>query len=177
LDHAIPPALANVPFALFVVSQLFDVVGEEELANEWADKLMALDAQNADAEVMFFKGYVYSEGIGRYEENQEYAMAFFKAAAALGHMDAMGNIAEMYYEGEKVERNDTLALSWAKMLYDSQHPFGLYIYGRAYYEGHGLAKNKKLGEQLLKKVAEMKHTNSLGVFSAQNFINENLSCD
>ena len=117
---------------------------------------MSLDQKNEDAEVMIAKGHIYLSENKIYGLNTEYATAFFRAAAAKESLEALCHIANMYYEGDGVDTDYNMAITWAKMAYEAGAPLGLYIYGRAYYEGNGLRKNKKTGEELIRKAAGMK---------------------
>ena len=173
LNMAIPPAMAGIPMAMTFAAIIFNSIGQEEEAAKWADKLMALDPQNEDADVMVAKGGIYEEGVGNYAANSEYAIAFYRASAAKGNLDALCFVAEMYYEGEKVERNYQLALTWAKAAYQAKNPYGLYIYGRAYIEGNGVPKDTLTGKRLLKEASTMKDVYSMGAVAAKIYLNEN----
>ena len=171
LNMCIPPALAGQPFAMAFCAYLFGLAGKEDEANAWADKVMAADPQNQDPAVMYAKGLIYEEGIAHYEQNTEYALAFYKAAASMGYMDAAYDIAQMYYKGEVVTLDDNIALQWAKMAYDAKHPAGLFFYGRAYYEGRGLPKNKLMGKQLIEQAAAST-VHSKAVLEALQYVEE-----
>ena len=172
LNMCIPPALAGQPFAMAFCAYLFGLAGKEDEANAWTDKVMATDPQNQDPAVMYAKGLIYEEGIAHYEQNTEYALAFYKAAASMGYMDAAYDIAQMYYKGEVVTLDDNIALQWAKMAYDAKHPAGLFFYGRAYYEGRGLPKNKLMGKQLIEQAAAST-VYSKAVMESLQYIEEN----
>ena len=171
LNMCIPPALAGQPFAMAFCAYLFGLAGKEDEANAWTDKVMATDPQNQDPAVMYAKGLIYEEGIAHYDQNTEYALAFYKAAASMGYMDAAYDIAQMYYKGEVVTQDDNIALQWAKMAYDAKHPAGLFFYGRAYYEGRGLPKNKLTGKQLIEQAAAST-VHSKAVLEALQYVEE-----
>ena len=173
LNMAIPPAIAGVPMAMMFAAIIFNSMGQEAEAAKWADKLMALDPQNEDADVMLAKGSIYEEGIGRYSANAEYAVAFYRAAAAKGNLDALCFAADMYYEGKKVEKNFQIALAWAKMAYEAKNAYGLFFYGRAYYEGNGVPKDSLTGKRLIREAASMKDTSFLGALIAEMYKKEN----
>ena len=173
LDMAIPPAIAGNPMAMLLVAAIFNSVEQKEETMKWVDKLMALDPQNEDGDVMMAKGSVYEDGIGRYEENIEYAIAFYRAAASKGNLDALCFVSNMYFEGKKVEQNYQMALTWAKMSYEAKNAYGLYIYGRAYYEGKGLPKDTLTGKRLIRQAAGMKETSYLGACEAEIYMKEN----
>jgi len=173
LNMAIPPAIAGIPMAISFVAVILNSVGQEAEAAKWADKLMALDPQNEDADVMVAKGGIYEEGIGQYAKNAEYAIAFYRAAATKGNLDALCFVADMYYEGDEVEQNYQLALTWAKMAYEAKNAYGLYIYGRAYYEGNGVPKDSLNGKRLIREAAGMKDNSYVGAFLAEMYKKEN----
>ena len=172
IDMALPPALAGNPLAIVYVGYIFSILEAEEEANKWFDKLMSMDPNNEDAEVMLAKGSVYEEGMGEYEQNADYAFAFYRAAAAKGNLDAMCCIAEMYYTGEIVDKNYQLALTWAKKAYDSKNPYGLFIFGRAYFEGNGVPNDRLSGKKLIREAASKSDSLSLGYVYANIYINE-----
>lgn len=173
LNMAIPPAMAGIPMAMMLTAIIFKNVGFEEESMKWADKLMTLDPQNEDADVMVAKGIIYEEGIGQYAKNVEYAIAFFRASAAKGNLDALCFVADMYYEGEEIDQNCQMALSWAKMAYEAKNAYGLYIYGRAYYEGNGLPKDSLMGKRLIREAAGMKDNSYVGAILAEMYKKEN----
>ncbi len=172
LNMAIPPAMAGIPMAMMLTAFIFQNAGLEDEAKKWADKLMAMDPQNEDGDVMLAKGAVCEEGIGNYTANAEYAIAFYKAAAAKGNLDALCFAADMYYEGKKVEKNFQIALAWAKMAYEAKNAYGLYIYGRAYYEGNGVPKDSLNGKRLIREAAGMKDNSYVGAFIAEMYKKE-----
>ena len=167
MNMLIPPAIAQIPLAIALTAAGFHNFGHKDEAVKWASKLMALDPNNEDPDVMLGKAAIYEEGFGGYSKNVDYAIAFYRASASKGNMDALGFIADLYYEGEDVERNPQQALSWAKKAYDAKNPFGLFIYGRAYYEGMGLPKDTITGKRLIREAASMEGVFSVGVVEAQ----------
>ena len=173
LNMAIPPAIAGIPMAITFVAVILNTVGQEAEAAKWADKLMALDPQNEDVDVMLAKGGIYEEGIGQYAKNAEYAIAFYRAAATKGNLDALCFVADMYYEGNGVEQNYQMSLTWAKLAYEAKNAYGLYIYGRAYYEGNGVPKDSLTGKRLIREAAGMKDNSYLGAFIAEMYKKEN----
>ena len=173
LDMAIPPAIAGNPMAMLLVAVIFNSVEQKEEESRWVDKLMALDPQNEDGDVMMAKGSVYEDGLGRYEENIEYAIAFYRAAASKGNLDALCFVSNMYYEGKKVAQDYQMALAWAKMAYEAQNAYGLYIYGRAYYEGKGASKDTLIGKRLIRQAASMKDSSFFGAYEAKMYMKEN----
>ena len=172
LDMAIPPAIAGNPMAMLLVAVLFKSAEQKEEESRWVDKLMALDPQNEDGDVMMAKGSIYEGGIGRYEENIEYAIAFYRAAASKGNLDALCCVSDMYYEGKKVAQDYQMALTWAKVAYEAKNAYGLFIYGRSYYEGKGLPKDTLTGKRLIRQAARMKDTSFLGAYYAEIYIKE-----
>lgn len=175
LNMLIPPAIAEESIAIALTACVFNSLGQGDEAEKWADKLMVLDQQNEDADVMRAKAEIYEAGIGRYEKNIDYAIAFYKAAATKGNLDALCCIANLYYMGEKVEQDYQLALSWAKIAYEAKNPFGLFIYGRAYYEGHGMPKDALTGKRLISEAAKKEDVYSTGAAEAQMFIRDNFN--
>jgi TPR repeat protein len=172
LNMCIPPAMAGNAFAMAFCAFLYGLAGKEDEAKAWGEKLMTMDPQNQDPDVMYAKGIIYEEGLSHYEQNTDYALAFYKAAASMGHMDAAYDIAQMYYKGELVPQDDNIALQWAKIAYDAKHPAGIFFYGLAYYEGRGLPKNRLMGKQLIEQAAAST-VYSKAVMEALQYIEEN----
>lgn len=170
MNMLIPPAMAQIPLAMALTAAGFTNFGHEEEGEKWADKLMALDPQNEDADVLMAKATIYEEGFGRYEKNIQYAIAFYRAAAVKGNMDALGFVSDLYYQGEDIQQDYNSALAWAKAAYEAKNPFGLFIYGRAYFEGNGLPKDTINGKRLIREAAEMDDTFSVGVVEAQLYM-------
>lgn len=171
LNMIIPPAIAEIPYVMTNLVGGLKGISEDE-AVKWADKLMALNPQNEDADVMLSKGVIYSEGVGHYTQNIEYALAFYRAAAEKGNMDAMCSIAELFFEGEKIEKNYQLALEWAKSPYEAKNAYGLYLYGVAYYEGKGLPKDTLKGKRIIREAANTNNS-IIGSVSAMMYLKEN----
>lgn len=173
IDLLLPPAMAAVPVAMFMMSMVNKVMEESAKEKQWANALMSMDPDNEDADVLWAKGIVFECGLGDYEENIEYAISYYKAAAEKGHPDALCSIAELYYRGEGLPKDPKAALMWAKNAYEEDNAYGIFIYGRAYYEGAGVPKDKTLGKQLLRQAASMSESESMGSVEANDYIIEN----
>lgn len=174
MNMLIPPAMAQVPLAMALTAAGFSNFGHVDEGERWADRLMSLDPNNQDADVMMAKATIYEEGFGRYEKNIQYAIAFYRAAAIKGNMDALGFVADLYFEGEDIKQDFRAALTWAKTAYEAKNPFGLYIYGRAYLEGKGLPKDTITGKRLIREASEMNDVYSVGVVEAKLYMKKRL---
>ena len=167
LNMIIPPALADIPMAIVYTAVIFKNIGQEEEAVKWADKIMTLDPQNENDDVMLAKGRIFEKGIGRYAANAEKAISFYKSAAAKGNQDALCFIADMYYEGEMMKQDYQMVLSIAKMAYEAKNAYGLFIYGRAYCEGKGQPKDSLIGKRLIYDAIGMRNTSYIGATMAE----------
>ena len=172
VDLVLPPAMAGVPIAMFMMALMNQIMENKEQAKNWSNVLMALDQDNEDADVLFVKGQIFANGIGSYEENIETALSYYKASAEKGNLEALCAIAELYFVGEGVMKDPKVALMWAKKAYEANDPAGLFIYGRAYYEGAGVAKDKTIGKKLLRQAASMTDSDSMGSCDAAEYIEE-----
>ena len=170
LNMSIPPAMGGIPMAMMLAATAFRSIGQDDDANKWAKELMSLDPQNDDADVMIAKGGVYKIGISSYTKNTDLAIAYYKAAADKGNLDALCLVADMYYEGELVEQNFQMSLTCAKSAYEGKNAYGLFIYGRAYFEGKGLPKDELTGMGLLNEAANMKSNSYLGAICAELYL-------
>ena len=173
LNMSIPPAMAGIPQALMLTAIAFNAFEQHEESVNWANRLMALDPQNEDADVMMAKAALYEEGVGPYAQNAEYAIAFYRAAAAKGNMDALCGVADMYYEGKIVDEDHQMALVWAKAAYEAKNAYGLFVYGRAYYEGKSIVKDTLTGKRLIREAAGMKDSAyNMGTLFAEQYMKE-----
>jgi len=170
LNMSIPPAMGGIPMAMLLSATAFRSIEQDDEANKWAKELMSLDPQNEDDDVMIAKAGIYKIGISSYTKNTDLAIAYYKASADKGNLDALCLVADMYYDGELVEQNFQMSLTWAKTAYESKNAYGIFIYGRAYFEGKGLPKDELTGIRLLNEATNMKSNSYLGAICAELYL-------
>lgn len=80
----------------------------------------------------------------------------FTVAANMGETMASVQLGKLYFEGEKVRKNEKKAFYWLnKAVIDSQeYSYAGYYLGRCYLEGIGVERDESKGFQVLKKAEE-----------------------
>lgn len=145
-------------------------VAEQEAVAELRTKAEAGDAQAA-----------YQLGkwleFGRNNLCKDYAKAFamYLLSSKGGNAEAMGGLANFYYYGWGVQRNDALALRWAAAGVALNNGRAMMTLGDMYVHGlAGLPKDQEEGFKLLLRGAELGNANSKGMYQvAQMFAKGN----
>lgn len=109
---------------------------------------------NADKAFSLFSAFNYY-GIS------QLATYFLKRAADLNHKEAQSRLAEYYYKGNNVEKDDSLAFMYMKMAADSEIVLAHNNLGYFYFEGIGTEVNYELAFKHMYKAYEMGETLSL----------------
>lgn len=91
----------------------------------------------------------------------ELAMYFLTRAANLNHKEAQARLAEYYYKGIYIEKDDILAYEYMKKAADSDNSLAINNLGYFYYEGIGTTINYELAFEHLYKAYQMGETCSL----------------
>lgn len=91
----------------------------------------------------------------------ELAMYFLTRAANLNHKEAQARLAEYYYKGIYIEKDDILAFEYMKKAADSDNSLAINNLGYFYYEGIGTEINYELAYEHLYKAYQMGETCSL----------------
>lgn len=91
----------------------------------------------------------------------ELALYFLTRAANLNHNEAQARLAEYYYKGIYIEKDDNLAFEYMKKASDSDNALAINNLGYFYYEGIGTTINYKLAFEHLYKAYQMGETCSL----------------
>lgn len=91
----------------------------------------------------------------------ELAMYFLTRAANLNHKEAQARLAEYYYKGIYIEKDDILAFEYMKKAADSDNSLAINNLGYFYYEGIGTDINYELAYEYLYKAYKMGETCSL----------------
>ena len=85
---------------------------------------------------------VWQEKVERFEQN-----------AQMGDALAMAGLHYCYSTGLGVEKDERMALRWARLAYDSGEPVGKHVYGRCLLKGIGMAKNEEAAWKLIEQAA------------------------
>ena len=91
----------------------------------------------------------------------ELAMYFLTRSANLNHKEAQARLAEYYYKGIYIEKDDILAFEYMKKAADSDNSLAINNLGYFYYEGIGTDINYELAYEYLYKAYKMGETCSL----------------
>ena len=77
-----------------------------------------------------------------------------KQIAGQGYAPAQYELAEMYYRGERIEKNLELAFDWMKKSADQAYAPAQYVLAEMYYRGEGPEKDFELAFHWIKKSAD-----------------------
>lgn len=87
------------------------------------------------------------------DESLELALESCTAAADSGDLQAQFEMGELYYKGERVERNIDTALEWFEQASLQGHPGAQYRLGLMHYQGEGVERNLPQAYIILKMAA------------------------
>lgn len=87
------------------------------------------------------------------DESLELALENCTAAADSGDLQAQFEMGELYYKGERVERNIDTALEWFEQASLQGHPGAQYRLGLMHYQGEGVERNLPQAYIILKMAA------------------------
>ena len=117
-------------------------------------------AEQGDAEAQNKLGFMYAEGEGVPEDNQE-AVKWYRKAAEQGHASAQYNLGIMYVKGEGVAEDDREAVKWYRKAAEQGYAKAQYNLGVMYGKGEGVAEDDREAVKWFRKAAEQ------GLASAQ----------
>ena len=97
-------------------------------------------AEQGLAEAQFNLGFIYDNGLGVTEDNQE-AVKWYRRAALLGLAEAQVNLALMYDKGEGVPEDDQEAAKWFRRAAEQEHAKAQANLGFIHANGKGVIQN------------------------------------
>lgn len=92
------------------------------------------DARSGDREAQYTLGHLYLKGRGGMVLDVDWAIAWLKRAAQQGHQDGAFDLALLYLEGVKVQKDTGQALRWLEQAAAADHIYAQYYLGLAYLE-------------------------------------------
>ena len=92
------------------------------------------DARGGDPEAQYTLAHLYLKGRGGMARDVARAIGWLEEAAAQGHRDAPFDLALLYMEGIKVEKDPALTLKWLEKAAVAGNSYGQYYLGLAYLE-------------------------------------------
>ena len=98
-------------------------------------------AQRGTAADQYNLALCYYSGMDGLAEIKWMAAQLFRKAAAQGHVGAQVHLGSMYAQGENVEQNLELAVSWYREAAKQGDPIGQRCLGAMYYNGKGVEQN------------------------------------
>lgn len=113
------------------------------LSSRWDDAIALvdqLDESEADAELRYFIGYCYKEGLAL---DHDYTAAFwwFKSSAQMGDARAQVELGRAFEKGRGAAKNDAEAAKWYTMSAKSGNADAALLLGEMCDEGRGVLKN------------------------------------
>ncbi|MEH6388195.1 MAG: tetratricopeptide repeat protein [Pseudomonas profundi] len=87
------------------------------------------------------------------DESLELALDNCRAAADEGDMQAQFEMGDLYYQGERIERDLDTALEWFEEASVQGHPAAQYRLGLMHYQGEGVERNLPQAYIILKMAA------------------------
>ncbi|MEQ8269465.1 tetratricopeptide repeat protein [Algiphilus sp.] len=105
---------------------------------------------------------------GNYDE----AMRLWVEAAERGSTDAMNNLANLYVQGQGVERDPSAAVAWYQRAAEAGDPVAQVHLGEAYEAGAGVSRDNRAAARWFQKAAEQGDAQgafNLGVMLATDY--------
>ncbi|GBB95561.1 hypothetical protein RclHR1_25630002 [Rhizophagus clarus] len=109
----------------------------------------------SDSNAIYLLGYFNYYGIETNVINMQKAFELYQKAANLGNDLAQHSIANMYIDGEGVDKNHVLAFELSSKLAEKEYLSGINLLGCCYEDGIGTDINKPKAFELFKKVADL----------------------
>ncbi|EXX55299.1 uncharacterized protein OCT59_023586 [Rhizophagus irregularis] len=114
-----------------------------------------LNNQN-DSNSIYLLGYLNYYGI-QVNVNRKQALKLYQKATNLGNIMAQYNIANMYIDGEGVEKNYDKAFELSKKLAEKGYSSGMNLLGYCYDKGIGAGIDNEKAVKLFQKAANLKN--------------------
>ncbi len=111
-------------------------------------------------------GYMYGQGYGGVEKDDEVAINWYKQAASQGDLVAQNNLGLWFKNGRNVDQDMNKAEAWFQNAANQNFSHAQFNLGLMYYKGQGFAQDYVKAEQWYRKAAENGHGSaqfSLGI--------------
>ncbi len=141
-DRPAPPNPAEVSF--------FSIREQASSERVRAEYLVA--AQQGHVDAQYNVGWMYLEGRGG-EQNDQEAFAWFLRAANQGHAAAQYHVGRMYQNGQGVTRDMQEAARWFQLSAEQGYVWSQNNLGVMYLEGRGVTKNAQQAAYWFEKAA------------------------
>ena len=110
-------------------------------------------AEQGDAEAQNKLGFMYAEGEGVPEDNQE-AVRWYRKAAEQGYAEAQYNLGVVYGKGEGVAEGDREAVKWYRKAAEQGFASAQFNLGSMYLRGEGVPEDNQEAVKWYRKAAE-----------------------
>jgi localization factor PodJL len=90
------------------------------------------DAEGGDSEAQYTLAHLYLKGRGGLALDVGRAIVWLERAAQQGHRDAAFDLALLYLEGTRVEKDNAQALAWLRQAAGADQPYAQFYLGLAY---------------------------------------------
>lgn len=125
-------------------------VVDHEKSYYWLRK----SADQGDSIGQLLTGKALMNGIGVSVNGSE-ALYYFKACAEQGNVEAMEQIAGMYFRGEEIPKNEEEAAAWYRKAAEAGSGFACSLLADFYEYGIGVPKNRARADQYRRKADEL----------------------
>ena len=116
-------------------------------------RLLALYAEQGNAQAQFGVGIGYSNGFGVPLDYSK-AAAWYRRAAEQGHADAQVSIGSVYLTGQGVKQDSVEAVAWFRRAAEQGHAGGQLMLGLGYATGEGVPQDYSEAAAWYRKAAE-----------------------
>jgi TPR repeat protein len=111
-------------------------------------------AEQGEAEAQFRLGVLYVTGDQGIDQDYRQAREWFLKAAGQGHLPALHNVGELYYQGAGVRQDYSEAAKWFARAAEKGFPGSQHNLGQMHLEGLGVPKDPAQGMSWLRKAAQ-----------------------
>jgi TPR repeat protein len=118
-------------------------------------------ARAGEAESLFFLGNYYFDGKYGFPGNFAKGIACWQLAAAQGHVSAIWNLGNAYYNGNGVKRSVRKAFHYYRLAAEKDHIKALNRMGKAYETGEFVAKSLEKAEAFYLRAAEFRNASAI----------------
>lgn len=134
-------------------------------------------AAAGDADAQFSLGEAHEEGNEGLSRSVTEAAVWYRRAAEQGHLEAQLALAQLYDQGQGVEKDDRQALHWFVQAARQGEPQAQFYAAYKYFHGEGTAPNEAEAATWLKRGAEQGEINSQYVLGRMYELGRGLSQD
>jgi hypothetical protein len=138
--------------------ELLILAAEKGSAEATAILSLLAGAEQAEAQIQFVLGNIYSEGPGVVQQDHAEAFSWWLRAAEQGHAAAQFSVGLMYAVGEAVAQDDAEASRWWLKAAEQGNAAAQYNLGRQYVKGAGVPQDYNEAVQWFRKAADQGYT-------------------